>query len=124
MNDDENLTVLKKVCPNATLSTKKIPSELLWDEPGREADHSLPSSAGVKNAWSYTPTLPVRHHGVVLSASQEQLYLHFTLAAEFRWQRLQKFLFGWSQTVRRMVALFTQRNFLLLVICMVVNFYS
>jgi hypothetical protein len=25
--------------------------------PGREADHSPPSSAEVKNAWSYTPTL-------------------------------------------------------------------
>jgi hypothetical protein len=25
--------------------------------PGREADHSLPSSAEVKNAWSYTSTL-------------------------------------------------------------------
>jgi len=24
--------------------------------PGREADHSFPSSAAVKNAWSYTPT--------------------------------------------------------------------
>jgi hypothetical protein len=24
--------------------------------PGREADHSLPSSADVKNAWSYTST--------------------------------------------------------------------
>jgi hypothetical protein len=26
--------------------------------PGREADHSLPSSAEVKNAWSYTSTPP------------------------------------------------------------------
>jgi hypothetical protein len=33
----------------------------------READHSLPSSAEVKNAWSYTSTLPIRLHGVVLS---------------------------------------------------------
>jgi len=26
--------------------------------PGREADHSPPSSAEFKNAWSYTSTLP------------------------------------------------------------------
>jgi hypothetical protein len=31
-----------------------------------EADHSPPSSAEVKNAWSYTSTPPVRLHGVVL----------------------------------------------------------
>jgi hypothetical protein len=47
--------------------------------PGREADHSPPSSAGVKNAWSYTSTPPVRLHGVVLSWAQGQLYLHLYL---------------------------------------------
>jgi hypothetical protein len=35
--------------------------------PGCEADHSPPSSAEVKNAWSYTSTLPIRLHGVMLS---------------------------------------------------------
>jgi hypothetical protein len=35
--------------------------------PGREADHSPPSSAEVKNAWSYTSTPPIRIHGVALS---------------------------------------------------------
>jgi hypothetical protein len=35
--------------------------------PGREADHSPPSSAEVKNAWSYTPTSPVCFQGMVLS---------------------------------------------------------
>jgi hypothetical protein len=35
--------------------------------PGRESDHSSPSSAEVKNAWSYTSTLPIRLYGVVLS---------------------------------------------------------
>jgi hypothetical protein len=35
--------------------------------PGREADHSPPSSAEVKNAWSYTSTPPLRLLGVVLS---------------------------------------------------------
>jgi hypothetical protein len=31
--------------------------------PGREADHSPPSSAEVKNAWSCTSTPPIRLHG-------------------------------------------------------------
>jgi len=35
--------------------------------PGREADQSPPSSVEVKNAWSYTSTVPIRLHGVVLS---------------------------------------------------------
>jgi hypothetical protein len=34
---------------------------------GREADHSLSSSAEVKSAWSYTTTPLIRLHGVVLS---------------------------------------------------------
>jgi hypothetical protein len=34
--------------------------------PGREADHSAPSSAEVKE-WSYTSTPPIRLHGVVVS---------------------------------------------------------
>jgi hypothetical protein len=34
--------------------------------PGREADHSPPISAEIKNAWSYTSTPPCLH-GVVLS---------------------------------------------------------
>jgi hypothetical protein len=34
--------------------------------PGRKADHLLPFSAEVKNARSYTSTLPIRLHGVVL----------------------------------------------------------
>jgi hypothetical protein len=35
--------------------------------PGREADHSLPSSSKVKNAWRYTSTPPIILHGVALS---------------------------------------------------------
>jgi hypothetical protein len=35
--------------------------------PGREADHSPPSSAEIKNAWSYTSTSRIGLHGVVLS---------------------------------------------------------
>jgi hypothetical protein len=34
---------------------------------GREADHSPPYSAEVKNAWSYTSTPPIYLHGLVLS---------------------------------------------------------
>jgi hypothetical protein len=37
--------------------------------PGREADHSSPSSAKVKNAWSYTSTPPGRLHGMWLFKS-------------------------------------------------------
>jgi hypothetical protein len=35
--------------------------------PGREGYHSPLASTEVKNAWSYTSTLPIRLHGVVLS---------------------------------------------------------
>jgi hypothetical protein len=35
--------------------------------PGRETDNSPPSSAEVKNAWSYNSTPPIRLHDVVLS---------------------------------------------------------
>jgi hypothetical protein len=35
--------------------------------PGREGDQSLPSSAEVKNAWSYISTSAIRLDGVVLS---------------------------------------------------------
>jgi hypothetical protein len=35
--------------------------------PVRESDHSPPSSAEVKNAWSYTSIHPIRLHGVMLS---------------------------------------------------------
>jgi hypothetical protein len=54
-------------------------------QPGHKADHSLPSSAEVKNMWSYT-SIPlyvfitwylikqaIHLHGVVLSQAQEQL---------------------------------------------------
>jgi hypothetical protein len=36
-------------------------------QPGSEADHSPPSSAKVKNVWSYTPTPLICLHGVVFS---------------------------------------------------------
>jgi hypothetical protein len=43
--------------------------------PVREADHSPPSSVEVKNEWSYTSTLPIHLHGVVLSSAQGQFYI-------------------------------------------------
>jgi hypothetical protein len=48
---------------------QRVPGVLSLGEkrPGREADHSPPSNAEVKNAWSYTCNLPIRLHGVVLS---------------------------------------------------------
>jgi hypothetical protein len=40
----------------------------LWAKrPGREADHSPPSSAEVNYAWNFTVTPPIRLHGMVLS---------------------------------------------------------
>jgi len=46
--------------------------------PLREADHSPPSSAEIKNAWSYPSTTPLRLHGSVLcqSTGTTLLYLH------------------------------------------------
>jgi hypothetical protein len=42
-----------------------FPCEVKWL--GHEADHSLPSNAKVKNAWSFTSTPPICLHGIVLS---------------------------------------------------------
>jgi hypothetical protein len=41
----------------------------VWEimRPRREADHSPPSSAEVKNAWRYTSIPPIYLHGMVLS---------------------------------------------------------
>jgi hypothetical protein len=54
--------------------------------PGRENDHSPPSSAEVKNAWNYTSTPPVRLHGVVLSYEKHRDFtftFNFTLPPIF-----------------------------------------
>jgi hypothetical protein len=42
-------------------------SSLEGKRPGREADHSPPSSAEAKNVWSYISTLPIRLHGMVFN---------------------------------------------------------
>jgi hypothetical protein len=41
--------------------------------PGREANHSPPSSAEAKNAWSYTSIHPIHLHGMVLRNKAEGL---------------------------------------------------
>jgi len=44
---------------------------------GREADHSPPSSAEVKNKWSYTSThITPSWRGAQFKKAQRQLYLH------------------------------------------------
>jgi hypothetical protein len=45
--------------------------------PGSEADHSPPSSAEVKNAWSYTSTHQYAFMAWGLVKAQGQLYLAF-----------------------------------------------
>jgi hypothetical protein len=44
--------------------------------PGREADHSPPSSAEAKNAWSYTSTPPYAFMAWCSDKSQGQLYIY------------------------------------------------
>jgi hypothetical protein len=50
-----------------------VPGDLsLWAKRlGREADHSPPPSAEVKNVWSYTSTHPIRLNGVVISLKKK-----------------------------------------------------
>jgi hypothetical protein len=54
---------------NTALTIQYVPEALSLGvkRPGRETGHSPPSSAEVKNAWSYTSTLSIRLHGVVLN---------------------------------------------------------
>jgi hypothetical protein len=53
--------------------------------PGREADHSPPSSAEVKNAWSYTSAPPIRLHSAVLSLAHGQLYRLYLHVGTGKW---------------------------------------
>jgi hypothetical protein len=46
--------------------------------PGRVADHSPPSRAKTKNAWSYASTFLIRLHGVVLSYAMDAYSWHGT----------------------------------------------
>jgi hypothetical protein len=57
-------TALGTTQPPIQLVPRTLPLEVKL--PGREADHSPPSSAEFKNVWRYTSTPPIRLHGVVL----------------------------------------------------------
>jgi hypothetical protein len=59
--------------PTSLLSNGTLSPGVKW--PGREADHSPPSSTEVKNAWSYNSTSRICLHGFVLSKGQGQLCL-------------------------------------------------
>jgi hypothetical protein len=52
-----------------SLPIQWIPGALIprIERPGREADHSSPSSAEVKSAWKYTSTAPTWLCGVVIN---------------------------------------------------------
>jgi hypothetical protein len=50
----------------------------LSNNTGREADHSAPSSAEVKNAWSYISTPPILPHGVVFNKAMDMSSWHGT----------------------------------------------
>jgi hypothetical protein len=57
---------------------------LSWvKQSGNEADHSPPSDAKVKSAWSYTSTPPVRFYGVVLSIVPVTIIFFITNQHEF-----------------------------------------
>jgi hypothetical protein len=45
---------------------------------GLEADHSPLSSSKLKNAWSHTPTTPIRLQGVILSYKKHREKFTFT----------------------------------------------
>jgi hypothetical protein len=65
----------QKICLFATasrpavVSTQCIPRALTagLKQPGHEVDHSSPSSAAVKNAWSCASAPSLRLHGVLLN---------------------------------------------------------
>jgi hypothetical protein len=61
----ESKTALGSTQPPIQWVPGALSLEVKW--PGREADHSPPSSAEVKNAWNYTSTHPILFHGVVIS---------------------------------------------------------
>jgi hypothetical protein len=66
--------------------------------PVRDADHSPPSSAEVKNALSYTSTPPIRLHGMVLIYKKRALSpLLLNFALEYTFSKVQeKFKIQWT----------------------------
>jgi len=53
------------------------------NRPQRAADHSPPSRAEIKNAWSYTSTSSIRQHGMVFSYAQGQ-YTHTHILVDMK----------------------------------------
>jgi len=51
---------------------------------GLEADHSPPSIGKVKNGWSYTSSLPISLHGVVLNYEMDISSQRLTLLSTGR----------------------------------------
>jgi hypothetical protein len=62
-----NMVEIQKENIPAQIPIQWVPGPLSLGitRPRREADHSPPSSAEVRNAWRYTST-PIRLHGLVL----------------------------------------------------------
>jgi hypothetical protein len=71
--------------------------------PGREADHSPPSSSEVKNAWNYTSTLQYAFMAWCSVKAQGQLYLHIKVANKF---------FDNAANFRYMVQVVTKQNYI------------
>jgi hypothetical protein len=61
-----NFSLLHRVQNGSGAHPASYPLSLGVKWPARESDHLPPSSAEVKNAWSYTSTPPIRLHDVVL----------------------------------------------------------
>jgi hypothetical protein len=60
-------TALPGQCCQLILYAPMLSLIVTLNRPEHETDHSPPSSAEVKDAWSYTSTLPIRLHDVVLN---------------------------------------------------------
>jgi hypothetical protein len=61
---------------------------------GHEADYSPPSSAEVKNAWSYNSTPPIRLHGVVFSLKKARVQVSLYLSVICMGMKLDLSLYG------------------------------
>jgi hypothetical protein len=64
-----SLHCLRLALESTQLPIQWVPGALSLEakQPGREADQSPPSSAEIRNAWSYTSIPSIRFHGLVLS---------------------------------------------------------
>jgi hypothetical protein len=64
-----NFSLSHRVHTGTGVHTASYPRVLSLEvkRPGREADNLPPASAEIKNEWSYTSSLLIRLHGVVLN---------------------------------------------------------